>query len=471
MDYVRKIDSNENNQDSELSKINQKATIHSLNNKIFVNNSLLSEPVKINVLNGNDISINKNFDNTLFYNHNDDNKKMNSSIKTQCLIFIPLVSIKILIPFLFYNSYLIYSINSDNQEQENINDKYYSYTLLLLIFLCYILSIKTSSKQMKIEKYIYKRINNSKNQNNEIINDNKENKENTENKDNSDNKENTDNKENSENNNNVNKDNNNATNFYDNSDIENIYYNQVKTFINKDEKLSEKITYFDLKNYNQICNYCHIRSFIRATHCLICDECILFKEEHCPYIANCIGFNNLQYFINLLFWCIYGLVYYIIVCIKSFIKFNIKINIFILIILISDFSINLIILRALIIKLYKLLYNIYYNVTQYELQMEENNINEKKSHNLFNIGFYNHFYYLIGPTPFHFLFPLPKIKNYGNDENCPIFLKCKFPNRLELVKYLAKRDPKYKEFLNEVESDPNNYIKLCHNFYDDKNIE
>ena len=471
MDYVRKIDSNENNQDSELSKINQKATIHSLNNKIFVNNSLLSEPVKINVLNGNDISINKNFDNTLFYNHNDDNKKMNSSIKTQCLIFIPLVSIKILIPFLFYNSYLIYSINSDNQEQENINDKYYSYTLLLLIFLCYILSIKTSSKQMKIEKYIYKRINNSKNQNNEIINDNKENKENTENKDNSDNKENTDNKENSENNNNVNKDNNNAINFYDNSDIENIYYNQVKTFINKDEKLSEKITYFDSKNYNQICNYCHIRSFIRATHCLICDECILFKEEHCPYIANCIGFNNLQYFINLLFWCIYGLVYYIIVCIKSFIKFNIKINIFILIILISDFSINLIILRALIIKLYKLLYNIYYNVTQYELQMEENNINEKKSHNLFNIGFYNHFYYLIGPTPFHFLFPLPKIKNYGNDENCPIFLKCKFPNRLELVKYLAKRDPKYKEFLNEVESDPNNYIKLCHNFYDDKNIE
>ena len=471
MDYVRKIDSNENNQDSELSKINQKATIHSLNNKIFVNNSLLSEPVKINVLNGNDISINKNFDNTLFYNHNDDNKKMNSSIKTQCLIFIPLVSIKILIPFLFYNSYLIYSINSDNQEQENINDKYYSYTLLLLIFLCYILSIKTSSKQMKIEKYIYKRINNSKNQNNEIINDNKENKENTENKDNSDNKENTDNKENSENNNNVNKDNNNAINFYDNSDIENIYYNQVKTFINKDEKLSEKITYFDLKNYNQICNYCHIRSFIRATHCLICDECILFKEEHCPYIANCIGFNNLQYFINLLFWGIYGLVYYIIVCIKSFIKFNIKINIFILIILISDFSINLIILRALIIKLYKLLYNIYYNVTQYELQMEENNINEKKSHNLFNIGFYNHFYYLIGPTPFHFLFPLPKIKNYGNDENCPIFLKCKFPNRLELVKYLAKRDPKYKEFLNEVESDPNNYIKLCHNFYDDKNIE
>ena len=482
MDYVRKTDSNDNNQDSELSKINQKSTIHSLNNKIFVNNSLLSEPVKINVLNGNDITINKNFDNTLFYNHtDDDNKKINSSIKTQCLIFIPLVSLKILIPFLFYNSYLIYSIHPDNQSLEINSNKYYSYTLLSLILLCYILSIKTSSKQMKIEKYIYKRINNSKNQNNEDNTENKGNNENKENKGNNENKENNVNKE-SENNNNIDNkdnnedaskkdDNNNAINFYDNSDIANIYNNQVKTFINKDEKLSEKITLFDLKNYNQICNYCHIRSFIRATHCLICDECILFKEEHCPYIANCIGFNNLQYFINLLFWSIYGLTYYIVVCIESFIKFNIKINIFVLIILISDFSINLIILRGLLIKLYKLLYNIYYNITQYELQMEENNLNKKKTHNLFNIGFYNHFYYLIGPTPFHFLFPLPKIKNYGNDENCPIFLKCKFPNRLELVKYLAKKDPKYKEFLNEVESDPYNYIKLCHNYYDDKNIE
>ena len=36
---------------------------------------------------------------------------------------------------------------------------------------------------------------------------------------------------------------------------------------------------------------------------------------------------------------------------------------------------------------------------------------------------------------------------------------------------MAKRDPKYKEILNDVESDPYNYLKLCHNFYDNKNIE
>ena len=448
MNYVRKNDSVDiNNQDSELMKINQKSVIRSLNNKIFVNNSLLSDSIKINVLNGNNLDINMNFDNTLFYNHSEEQNKINSSIRTQCLIFIPLISIKILIPFFFYYSYLIYSEHLESDEQGIKNDKYFLYTLLFLIYLCYFLSMKTSSKQMIIENYIYKRINNNKN-----IYKNNENK----NRDNFNNNNLNQNEKQKENNNN---------------DIETLFNNEVKNFNNKDEKLSEKITYFDLKNYNEICNYCHIRTFIRATHCLICDECILFKEEHCPYIANCVGFNNIQYFINFLFWCIYGLLNYVFICIKCFIRFNVNISIFPLIILISDFAINLIILKLLIQKLYKLLYNIYNNLTQYEIQIEETSNNEKKSLNLFNIGFLSNLYYIIGPTPFHFLFPLPKIKNYGNDENCPIFLKCRFPNRLELIKYLAKRDPKYKEFLNDIESDPYNYLKLCHNFYDNKYIE
>ena len=449
MDYIKKTDSNDNNQDSELSKINTNTTIRPLNNNIFINNSLLSDGVKINVLNGNDISIKTNLNNTLFYNHSNDNNKVNSTIRTQCFIFIPLVSIKILITFILYQKYLIY-VNYDKNIYENTDikhEKYFSYTLIIIIYLCYFLSIRTSSKQMKIEKYIYKKINN--NINGKISNNNED-----------------------KNKNNIhNNDNNNLTdNNFDNLDKENVYNNQVINFNNKDEKLSEKITYFDLKNYNQVCNYCHIRTFIRATHCLICDECILFKEEHCPYIANCIGFNNIQYFINLIFWCIFGLIYYNILCIKYFIYLNVKISLFPLIILISDFAINIMILKTLVQKLYKLLYNIYNNITQYERQFEDDN-NGQKKHNLFNLGFLTHFYYLIGPTPFHFIFPLPKIKTYGNDENCPIFLKCKFPNRLELVKFLSKKQPKYKDFLDNVECDPKNYIKLCHDFYDKKYID
>ena len=445
MDYTIKTDDNskDNNCESDFLKTNNKIIIRSLKNKIFINNSLGTDSIKINVLNGNDITLNKNFDNTLFYNHNDDNK-INSTIKTQCFFFIPLVSIKILIPFYFYHNYLIYSCHTENEEQEIKSDKYFSYTIFILIYLCYFLSIKTSSNQMKIEKYIYKGINNNTTNTNNIKDNNNNNS--------NDNKNNSDQKKN--NNNNI--------------DNENIYNNLVKNFNNKDETLSEKITYFNLKNYNQVCNYCHIRTFIRSTHCLTCDECILLKEEHCPYIANCIGFNNIQYFINLLFWCIYSLIYYEFICIKTFFKFNLKIGLFSLIILISDFAINLMVLKLLIQSLYKLLYKIFYNITQYEMEEKNNNNNFL---NLFNIGYLNNLYYIIGPTPFHFFFPLPKIKTYGNDENCPIFLKCKFPNKLDLVKYLTKREPKYKDFLNDIESDPNNYIKLCHDFYDDKNIE
>ena len=421
MEYKRK-NSADNIQDSELVKINQNTIMLSLNNKNFVNNALLSESLKINSFNGND---NNNLNNTLFYNHNDDNNKVNSVIRTQCFIFIPLITIIIFLPFFIYNNYLIFA-GKKKTEEEIYNEKYVSYIILILILICYFLSIKTSSKQMKIEKYLYKNIINDNNEVDENKNENNE---------------------------------------------ENIYNNQIKIFNNKDEKLSEQIAFFDLKNYNQVCNYCHIRTFIRATHCLVCDECILFKQEHCQYIANCIGFNNIQYFINFLFWCIIGLLlffFYFIIYLINIEYDNIKISVFIFIL--SDFASNIMIFIMIIKKLYKLFLNVWNNITQYELLLEENEL-DKKNYNLFNIGFFNHLYYFLGFTLFHSFFPLPKIKNYGNNENCPVFLKCKFPNRLELIKYLAKREPKYKDLLNQIESDPNNYIKLCHDFYDNKIIE
>ena len=435
MDYVRK-NSDDNIQNSELVKINQNTILYSLNNKTFVNNSLFNDSFKIHV----NSSLNQNLNNTLFYNHNDDDNKINSTIRTQCIIFIPLISIIILIPFFIFNHYLIL-LDNKRKEEDIYNERCISCLILFFIFLCYFLSIKTSSKQIKIEKYIYKNIIN----NNEIKANNTEN-----------------------NNGNINND-------------ENIYINQIKVFNNKDGKSSQNIIYFDYKNYNQVCNYCHIRTFLRATHCLVCDECILFKQEHCQYIANCIGFNNIQYFINFLSWSIFGLIFYSFYCIKFFKIFELdKISLTTLCLIISNFAIYLMILIMLILKLCKLFKNILRNITQYELQMEDNEKNtfsmnsisyKNKEHNLFNIGIISHLYYIIGPTPFHFILPLPKIKLYGNDENCPVFLKCKLPNRLELIKYLAKKDPKYKKLLDDVESDPNNYIKLCHDYYDDKDIE
>ena len=135
MEYVRK-NSGDNIQDSELVKINQNTIITSLNNKTFINNSLFNDSIKINVI--NDTSLNPNLNNTLFYNHNDDENKVNSTIRTQCIIFIPLISIVILIPFLIFNNYLILFDNK-RKEEDIYNERYISYILLFFIFLCYFL--------------------------------------------------------------------------------------------------------------------------------------------------------------------------------------------------------------------------------------------------------------------------------------------------------------------------------------------
>ena len=77
---------------------------------------------------------------------------------------------------------------SDNKKREEdiYNEKCFSYVLLNLIIFCYFLSIKTTSKQMKIEKFLYKNIINNNNEttqdnnnniNNEKINDKKNNEE------------------------------------------------------------------------------------------------------------------------------------------------------------------------------------------------------------------------------------------------------------------------------------------------------
>ena len=159
MEYVRK-NSGDNIQDSELVKINQNIIITSLNNKTFINNSLFNDSIKINVI--NDTSLNPNLNNTLFYNHNDDDNKVNSTIRTQSIIFIPLVSIMILLPFFIFNNYLIFADNK-KREEDVYNEKYISYILLILIHFCYFLSVKTSSKQIKIEKFLYKNIINNNN--------------------------------------------------------------------------------------------------------------------------------------------------------------------------------------------------------------------------------------------------------------------------------------------------------------------
>ena len=107
----------------------------------------------------------------------------------------------------------------------------------------------------------------------------------------------------------------------------------------------------------------------RASHCRSCQKCILFRDHHCPYTANCIGYNNIQYFINFLFWGIYAIAYYNITCVKFFLrKNNTNLNdgskmpkaIFISIII--DFTINIMVINGLVILIAKTFLVIYNNL-------------------------------------------------------------------------------------------------------------
>ncbi|CAK0860889.1 unnamed protein product [Prorocentrum cordatum] len=47
------------------------------------------------------------------------------------------------------------------------------------------------------------------------------------------------------------------------------------------------------------CKKCDLTRPERAHHCVICQACILRMDHHCPWINNCVGFNNHKHFLLL----------------------------------------------------------------------------------------------------------------------------------------------------------------------------
>ncbi|ESO88486.1 hypothetical protein LOTGIDRAFT_219211 [Lottia gigantea] len=43
---------------------------------------------------------------------------------------------------------------------------------------------------------------------------------------------------------------------------------------------------------SQLCHTCRTVKPVRAKHCRICNRCIKEFDHHCPYIYNCVGYNN-----------------------------------------------------------------------------------------------------------------------------------------------------------------------------------
>ena len=240
-----------------------------------------------------------------------------------------------------------------------------------------------------------------------------------------------------------------------------------------------------LNNENYIfCKFCNKIKFIRSSHCRTCEICILGRDHHCPYIANCVGINNYQYFFNFLIWGIIDIFLVVLFFIYFLFKYpnfisqypNYNISSFLFAFL-TLFNIGLCYIFYQLIKFIQYFFSTIYNnktiIEGYKKNIETYYCFKQKKYSIYNpynIGYLNHFYYYIGNTLLHSIFPLYKIKDYNFNEENPIFQKCKEPSKIDVVKMVVKNDIDIENILNSDENEPKKFLEFAHKIYKGKII-
>jgi hypothetical protein len=49
----------------------------------------------------------------------------------------------------------------------------------------------------------------------------------------------------------------------------------------------------------------------RCHHCKFCNVCVLKMDHHCPWVGNCVGFNNYKFFLNMIFYAFANSLYFV----------------------------------------------------------------------------------------------------------------------------------------------------------------
>jgi len=72
------------------------------------------------------------------------------------------------------------------------------------------------------------------------------------------------------------------------------------------------------EGFSRICKFCKKPKPPRTHHCHICKTCVLRMDHHCPWVSNCVGFQNHKYFVLFLLYLCAGCLY---VTVLSFFPF------------------------------------------------------------------------------------------------------------------------------------------------------
>jgi len=72
------------------------------------------------------------------------------------------------------------------------------------------------------------------------------------------------------------------------------------------------------EGFSRVCKFCKKPKPPRTHHCHICKQCVLRMDHHCPWVANCVGYQNHKYFVLFLLYLCAGCFY---VAVLSFFPF------------------------------------------------------------------------------------------------------------------------------------------------------